>query len=74
MNQNRDFLICHLSISICVFPQGCEVQIIPDSKQIPHTRSPKHNAATTITIQCIKSVDPLVVQILAAKILPFIEL
>lgn len=57
-----------------MFPQGCEVQIIPDSKQIPHTRSPKHSAATTITIQCIKSVDPLVVQILAAKILPFIEL
>lgn len=45
-----------------------------DLKQIPHTRSPKHSAATTITIQCVKSVDPLVVQILTAKILSFIEL
>lgn len=37
--------------------------------QIPHIINPKHNAATTVTIQCIKSVDPLIVQILAEKTL-----
>lgn len=48
------------------YPQG--------KKQIPHIINPKHKAATTATTLCQKSVDPLIVQILAAKILLFIEL